>query len=412
MPTQPYTTMRWQNYHTTWSIILFGWLMIYTTRMVLSPCLIPIMNEFNLTHADAGFLFTAYFYAYLTMNLPAGYLGDRIGRKKILGAGAASWTALTFATGFSGNFLHIFILRLLTGLGQGTYFSNDRSIISTSTPKSKMGLGQGISMVGMGLGMALGIAAGGILAETFGWRTTFIIVALPAIPLCLMIWRWIKEPPRPPLKTEIPYRQVLRSRIVLITAAASICIMYTHWLWATWTPTIFLEMGITELSTAAIYASLIGLSAIPGNLIIGSLSDRAARAGKGRKIIASTTFGLMALSMASFALELQTSAPIWTMALTIFLGTFCMWGIYTTLYANLADVVPKRVYGTAFGFVNTIGFTSSIIAPWLTGWIRDTTGSFTWGCYIAVIFLAVGSIITLTIPPTFKAKTETPTKNL
>jgi MFS family permease len=399
--------MRWESYHTIWSVILFGWLMIYTTRMVLSPCLVPIMGEFNLSHAEAGFLFTAYFYAYLAMNLPAGYLGDRFGRKKILGAGAIGWTALTFCTGFSVNFLHIFIFRLLTGLGQGTYFSNDRSIISTSTPKNKMGLGQGMTMVGMGVGMALGIVAGGFLAGELGWRATFMIVTLPAIPLCLMIWRWIKDPSKTPSTIgKTVYRQVFKNKVILMIAAASMCIMYTHWFWATWAPTIFLEIGIEKLSTASVYASLIGLSAIPGNLTIGWLSDRAARAGVSRKVVASIVFGLLALSMGAFGLELQTTVPIWLISVTLFLGTFCMWGIYAVLYAILAEVVPERVYGTAFGFVNTIGFTSSIIAPWLTGWIRDVTGSFTYGCYIAVILLVAGSIISLTIPYAHKAKSK------
>ena len=67
------------------------------------------------------------------------------------------------------------------------------------------------------------------------------------------------------------------------------------------------------------------------------------------------------------------------------------------VYTILAETAPKRGYGTAFGFVNTPSFIGAIIAPWLTGWIRNVTGTFTWSHYTAVIFLAAGSIITLTV---------------
>jgi hypothetical protein len=71
-------------YHQVWLVMIFGWITNYLVRSALSPVLIPLMREFSLTYAQAGLLASAFFYAYALMQFPAGYLGDRFGKKRIL----------------------------------------------------------------------------------------------------------------------------------------------------------------------------------------------------------------------------------------------------------------------------------------------------------------------------------------
>ena len=40
--------MRWMYYHSIWMLLLFGWIILYLNRLIISPLLIPIMKEFNL----------------------------------------------------------------------------------------------------------------------------------------------------------------------------------------------------------------------------------------------------------------------------------------------------------------------------------------------------------------------------
>jgi len=53
--------MKWEKYHTVWAIMVFGWVTNYMVRSSLSPLLIPILQEFELTYAQAGILATAFF---------------------------------------------------------------------------------------------------------------------------------------------------------------------------------------------------------------------------------------------------------------------------------------------------------------------------------------------------------------
>ena len=74
-------------YYAIWALLVYAWVANYLIRMALGPLLPPIMTELGLSYSEAGFLSTAFFYAYMAMQLPAVALGDRFGRKRTLIAG-------------------------------------------------------------------------------------------------------------------------------------------------------------------------------------------------------------------------------------------------------------------------------------------------------------------------------------
>ena len=267
--------MRWMYYHLVWAVMLFGWIMVFMNRLIISPLIIPIMKELNLTYAEAGFLVAAYFYAYVAIQIPAGHFGDRIGRKKIIIAGTVLWSLTSIFTGLAQNFLQIFGFRLMTGLGQGTYFGNDRPIISSNTPKEKMGLGQGLSLTGMCVGMTLAIGLGGYLAQIFGWRITFIIIAAPALIFCLLVWKLIKEPKTSLTNQKISYHyfSAFKTKNMWLISIAGLFSIYVFYVLGTWTPAIFMDVGVKELAEASVFAAIFGFSGIPGLLVAGLLSD-------------------------------------------------------------------------------------------------------------------------------------------
>jgi predicted MFS family arabinose efflux permease len=83
--------------------------------------------------------------------------------------------------------------RFLTGVGEGAYFSNDRPIISTYTPEKKRGLGQGISFIGLGTGMFIGISLAGWISDLWGWRSVFILYAFPSFLASFLILKNFKK---------------------------------------------------------------------------------------------------------------------------------------------------------------------------------------------------------------------------
>lgn len=439
----------WQDYHTVWAVLIFAWITNYLVRMGLSPVLIPIMREFHLTYVQAGLLATAFFYAYTFMQLPAGVLGDWIGKKTILVLAPLWWGVMSLGTGLAPTFSLLFLARFLTGVGQGTYFGNDRPVIAAYTPAEKMGFGQGISFTGLGMGMAIGIFLAGLIADLWGWRMVFILFALPSWVAGLVVWRKIQEPPRahafrppgwlwllmlpfPPLllgglATDravllwvsllfplgfllglVSRESGLRRRDLWITCLAGIAPIYCLWVVGIWAPAMFLEIGVKALSSSSLFSSLLGISAIPGLLLMGSLSDRLASRGKGRKGLAALILLGMSAAMVLMGAAVASRAHPVVLAFLVFAAGFCIWGVWAPIYALLTEISPVRIRGTAFGMNNTINFLGSLIGPIATGWIKDVSGSFAGACYLAAAIGLGGAVVLSLVRPAFRFAPEAP----
>ncbi len=385
--------------------MVFGWVTNYMVRSSLSPLLIPILQEFDLTYAQAGILATAFFYAYTFMQLPAGHLGDRFGRKIVLVLCTGWWGLMSLLTGLAHSFTSLFIFRFLTGVGEGAYFSNDRPIISAYTPEKKRGLGQGVSFIGLGTGMFIGISLAGSIADLWGWRSVFILYAFPSFLASFLIYRCIDEPTRSEFKEkdgrEVSYSLIFKSRDLWLLYLGGIPGIYALWVVGTWAPAMFKELGVRTLAQSSFYSSLLGISAIPGLAITGLISDWLSRKGKGRKTLIAIEFFLISLCMLALGYGLKTKMNIYLFIIFFFMAGFFIWGHWAAFYALLPDIVPYEILGTAYGLTNTIHFLGSLIAPWATGWVRDVTASFSWGLYLAAIFCILGGILILTVRPSF-----------
>ena len=396
--------MKWENYHTVWLILIFGWITNYMVRSSLSPLLIPIIQEFKLTYAQAGILATAFFYAYTLMQLPAGHIGDRIGRRFVLVICTSWWGLMSLLTGLANSFFTIFLFRFLTGVGEGAYFSNDRPIISAYTPEQKRGFGQGISFIGLGIGMFIGISLAGWISDLFGWRAVFIFYAIPSFLASILIFILIKEPQKGELRkdTHISYSKIFKSRDLWLLYIGGISGIYALWVIGTWAPAIFKEMGVKSLTQSSLYSSLLGLSAIPGLSLTGFISDRLVKKGKGRKGLIAIEFFMIAFFMFLMGYGLEAKINLYVFVFLYFMAGFFIWGHWAAFYALLPDIVPYEILGTAYGFTNTIHFLGSIIAPWATGWIKDISTSFSWGLYLAAIFCIFGGFLIFAVRPSFR----------
>ncbi len=435
-------------YQTVWVVVIFAWITNYLVRMGLSPVLVPIMREFHLTHSQAGLLATAFFFAYTFMQLPAGVLGDWIGKKTILVLAPLWWGLTSLGTGLAPTFGHLFLARFLTGVGQGTYFGNDRPVIAAYTPPEKMGFGQGVSFTGLGMGLAIGISLAGVIADQWGWRMVFFLFAIPSLLAGAINWWKIQEPPRQGgirlpvwmwllllpfplallggLMADQPLLQWsslispaafllclvgrqpgIRRGDLWLTYVAGIAPIYCLWVVGIWAPAMFIEIGVKELGRSSLLASLLGVSAIPALLLMGSASDRLARRGKGRKGLAALILMGMAVAMLLMGAAVEFRAHPFVLALLVFVAGFCIWGVWAPVFALLAEITPSEIQGTSFGMNNTINFIGSLVAPIATGWIKDVTGSFAGACYLAAAVGLAGAIVLSLVRPAFRWVRET-----
>lgn len=262
--------------------------------------------------------------------------------------------------------------------------------------------------------MFLGIALAGPIAETLGWRWVFIVYAIPSAISALLLLRLIKEPPRPTFSksggaaaqhgTGVLLKAAFASKDLWLIYIAGIAATYGLWMLGAWAPAMFKEIGMSGLSKPSFYASMIGLSAIPGLALSGWTTDKLYRRGVGRKAILSLDFLFASVVLAALGLAITSRVSPLVLALLVFMAGFFLWGLWAPLFSALAEFVPPEALGTTFGANCTINFIGGLLSPWLTGIIKDQTGSFSPACHLAAILLAFALLLILMIKPPFRFK--------
>ena len=359
-------------YVLVWLLLIFAWAANFVIRIGFSAVLPSIMSELSLSYTRAGLLASAFFYAYVIMQIPSGLLGDRYGRRRILLLGLLGGALSAGLTGLAGSFAALFTARALTGAFQGSLFSNDRAIIATVTPADRIGLGQGVSFAGPGLGLTAGLVIGGLLVEVLPWRTVMMLFGLGPIAAALLIVRFVPSPAPSPAQEPLGRRLggLFANGPLWLLALASLCAIANQFILATWAPLFFQEAGVTDVGRAGIYAALQGIAASLGMIVGGFTHDRLARRGFESKTVIVAGLAALALSMLAMAQVIaRRSVP--ALAILVFLAAFFCWSIWGAVYTLLGRMVRAADLGAAFGWSNRIRSLGAIVGPIATGWARD-----------------------------------------
>ncbi|MHB1652843.1 MAG: MFS transporter [Desulfitobacteriaceae bacterium] len=374
-----------------WRVIAafcLGWAVIYADRTALYPMLNIIGKEFHLTGAQTGAITSAYFFLYVAMQIPAGILGDRIGLKRILVymyfiAGIGMLATGLFAT----SYVPLLIFVGLHGLGAGAYYPGAYGTTMNTVPKDMRGLSSGIINSGMSIGLALGlISAGPIYLLSHNWRMPFIILAIPTI-LIAFLYQFVIKDVRPDNKERVPFSEILKNKNLMLINGAIFCSLYGFWTVVTWGPSFFQNERGLSLTTAGLYTAIIAVVAIPAALTLGRSSDRL-----GRKKISLILLPLAGITVALMGYVRSLPALVVVLALYGAVGKLTFDPIAVSWTADHVSNTKPAAMGSAVALFNFCGMASSIIAPIVSGWIRDATGSLVTSFYLGGALVVLGAV--------------------
>ncbi|OMP92082.1 MFS transporter [Raoultella terrigena] len=377
------------------TIFLFwlGWIFMYADRTVLNPVMGELEKEFGLSGTQLGLMNSVFYFSYALLQVPAGILGDKIGKKKVLIPGFLLFGAFTAVTGWAKSWSTLLFARVVTGAGEGTYYGPQYGISSEQIPKKYRSLGSAIINSGMAFGIALGLMASSWLVydQGYSWRTPFFVMSLPTLLTGLAIWLFVKEKKRQPVeaggvaKPKSKFTDLFKNRNLLLVYLMVFCSLFGFFVILTWLPYYLQsERGIAGSETGFI-TSLVAWISIPGALLFSSLSDHLGK----RKPLILVLVPVAILSMLSI---------IWMPNMTGVIVALCVYGLVgklaldPVLVALVADSVDENNYSSAFGLFNFIGMSSSILAPVIAGAARDMTGSLASSFYVSAALLVVGLV--------------------
>jgi len=169
----------------------------YMDRMILSVVLEEIKAEFALSDTQsgilAGFSFAIF---YGTVGILIAQLADRYSRRRIIALSMLAWSAVTALTGATQNFWQLFLARVGIGVGEAGVIPSATSLVADYFVPAHRSVALAVLSTGATLGVVAGLGLGGWMADLYGWRWAFVIAGIPGVPISLLVWRTLRDPPR------------------------------------------------------------------------------------------------------------------------------------------------------------------------------------------------------------------------
>lgn len=387
-----------------------GWVIIWIYRAALSP-VYPQINESlggNISDTALGSIASFYFFGYVIMQIPAGFLVDKIGKKTVLLPGFVVFALAALLISQASSISMIYTGSFLAGIGCGSFYGSAYSLTSQNIPKEKKSFSTAIvnsgSAVGSGFGMILSSFI--VIQMNMPWQTmmylsAFLIVCM-TIAFALVI-RSNKEDvaflesqaAAEEETTDQPKEKVSLSTLfslrMLFTYVLYFATCYAYYMTVTWLPNFLgTERGFQGVAIG-FSSSLVAFASIPGALFFSRLADKYMH----KKVTFIVILEILAALM--LLVTVQATNSTFLMIALILYGFLGKLAVEPIIISWLGENAPKVGVGTTLGVFNFFGMMSSVIAPTLTGSISDATGSKVMGFYIAIILLIGGTFLFLTV---------------
>ncbi len=455
----------WQPYHTLWVMLMGGWLFSYADRTITGPVVTWLIETDNglighssNPHALGGLIGSLFFAGYMLTQYPGGYLGDRFGHRAML-AISLLWAGITtVVTGLITGLLVFVALRVLTGLGEGVFYSNDRTLIARHSPPGKVSLGMGVVITGLSLGLTIATISAPYMidfgVEVFGdddaWRMPFLILGAATLLFSLVMVPYLRRLGGP-LKmggstvrligisavlcttivvvylvadgagmptwgvaiTETALALVLvgvifsrrtgdagsviRNRDVMLLSIAAIAILWNLWFFSFWSVSIVADAADSSFTEAALVATFNAGAGILGFPAGGRLSDWAKARGWGRRPMLVWFTLIQGALVLVFGAYLQAAGKPSLVVMSVLLFTTSLFfnALQPMAHALVAELVEEHQRGAAFGMWNLIGEIGAVISPALGGALFDAYGTWVGAVYIDGALMIASAVIYL-----------------
>ncbi|WP_225426604.1 MFS transporter [Companilactobacillus hulinensis] len=374
--------------------LMIGYTMVYMDKTMISTAIIPLAKQFSLNTTQTGLIMSAFFLAYSCMQIPGGWLADKVGAKKILLISLGSIAVTAYLFGIVSSLFMFVGIRFLAGLGHGGYPPSTSKAIAENFEPSKRVLAQ--------TGILTTTGIGGILAYTLGanvielnWRYgyymlgTLFLIALFCVLFMLPNDQGVVED-EVTVQKKMPLSQTLKNPSVILIFIVLLLENIVTYGAMSWMPSYLTKTFDLTVAQAGAIMAVSAVLQIAGSLGTGIILTKVF-VGKQKQFIITSAI-LAAFGIGGLIISTNLVVAVICVALS---GMF----IVSTFAATASwpqKIFPEEIIGSASGIVGTGGTLGGFIAPLLIGaLVNNAGGNFS----VAFIFmggsLLAGAIVSL-----------------
>lgn len=406
------------------TLLVIGGIVNYLDRSTLAIGNTTIAEEFDLSATQMGLLLSAFSWPYAIANLPAGYLVDKLGAKKMFAFASGAWSVVGMVTAAANSFGVLYALRVALGVAESPFFTAGLKVNERWFSAKERAFPIAMVNTGSQIANALAPPLLTFLLVTMSWRGMFIVVGALGI-LVMLVWLRIYRDPT--LREEHILKgddaaeasaEAISEQVEEATEADAVFegaekvgwgalftkpntyfmiigafgIFYTVWVYLTWLPS-YLETDLGfSLQETGWLAALPFLMGVLGVLTGGWFSGVLIRQGQPAILARKVPIVGGAILAAASVLPTAYVDNIPMIIVLLSLGYFFSQVPIGCLWTLASDVAPSEQVASLGAIQNFGGFIGAALAPIVTGWLVDTTGNFNSVFLVGAVLLVVGAI--------------------
>jgi ACS family sodium-dependent inorganic phosphate cotransporter len=403
----------WQKRYTVLALTFIAFVICYLDRVNISLAAISMQQEFGWSNVTKGYVFSAFFWGYLLMQIGGGYLANRFGAKLVLGCAVVFWSLFTILTPWAAliSLPALLAVRFLMGLGEAGLAPSSLAVVSRWFPRTEHSRAMGFLSSGAIFGTILALLTGGWIIQSYGWASIFYLYGVLGIIWAVFWYFLFKNSPRQDSSisstelatiedgggiTEkapsIPWKKLWSTPQVWALCLTGFAASWVLYIFLSWLPSYFADVHEMDITGAGLYALFPWITMFIMLNVGGWISDRMIKSGMSithtRKIIAG--IGLFGSAVMMMFLRDAGGPEMATFLMCCALGISAF--AFAALVPNCLDIAPRYaeiVYGT----VNTFGTLAGAIGAFVAGYIVQTTESYDNVFLLTAIILVSAGIV-------------------
>ena len=405
------TRVRLQIFGILWVLVLLN----FIDRAALGIALPFISEEFRLTPEIEGWLLGSFFWTYLLLQIPGGWLLDRFGPRKVIGFAGIIWGGFQLLGGLVTSGVLLTATRLGLGASEAPVFPAGSKLNSKWLPSKERARGATFIDAAGPFGSAVGgLAVTWLIGVTGGWRWAFIITGVLTIVVATLYYLYLRDSPEQHSKVNDAEIAHIRSdqdvadeadsktglpKVLDYARSAS---FWGLWLgrlgWATvwwgiisWTPSYLSRAMDFDLAALGWGTFLVYGFGVLGQLVAGWATDKFRAKTTNYNAVMKTILAISGVGSvaAILAMPLIDNGYVALVMLSIAVFFNQFGGVYWAIPSWLA---PKKQVGIVGSVMNVASSLGGAIAPVAMGYAIAASGGGFGGAFV---FLAIAAALYL-----------------
>ncbi|WEV68085.1 MFS transporter [Bifidobacterium sp. ESL0769] len=385
--------------------LMAGYSVVYMDKSMISLAIMPIGKQFGLDTGQTGLIMSFFFLGYALMQIPCGWLADRIGAKKVLVGSLTFIAVFAFLFGAMGGLILFIVMRFCMGLGHGGYPPSVTKSIAENFPLKKRTFVQSLILSTSGIGGILAFTLGGVLVDK-NWRLAYAVLGALYLVSVILIWFFVpshggaaEEEQRAraeaqagnaeAAKADAPkagFKDVIKNRNVIVLFIAMLFINVMLYGQMSWMPTYIKTTFALSTTKAALVLAFNSIFTMLATIFSGSLLSKLFLGRERMAIIGSCLITAVLIVIFIFVGKSSLVISMVLLALMSLVSMFAFTGIFTWPH----KIMNAEIIGSSIAVINTGGTIGGFLAPTILGnMVKSAGGSFTG----AFLFIAAMTIL-------------------